>query len=240
MKNRVLSFKAFSLFALSIFLFSCSDMKEFKKMEEDETLRAISLQLTEQTSWTDEIESGRLTENIKSTDGIVKSIALSPLAVVSGGNEASVEAIYPYLEGFGSLDTSNLPQTIHNCVTEFCTALQNDKDADSWMSKKGLYSLGIFYQDLAKHHSPAENIETQPADPKEPESDSSPEEEIPLVFDEWIMGEPFITPTSFEVPVRCIGTDFSVDIYLFLIKEDTSWKIDQLQVQKWGEGNGTK
>lgn len=251
MKNRLSLLLALSVF--SVLFSSCSDMKEMKKAEEEDTLRSLSEQLSLQIPWTNQIEADRLTRNIKTSDGILKSIALTPVIVISGGAEVQESAVYPYLEGFGSLDVSDIPVPVKSVLDGFCSAVLKDTVADNYMSKKGLYSLALFYKDLPELEDKDET-EAEPA-PKEKQSapsedslaakdeksaDENAVEEVQenKRFSEWITGEPFVTASSFEIPVRFIAETYSCDVYLFFIKEESNWKIDQIQIHKWGEGNG--
>ena len=260
MKKRVSTI--LTITALSALFFSCSDMKELKKADEEDTLRALSETLSQEIPWTSQIEADRLTRNIKTSDGILKSIALTPVIVISSGDREQENPVYPYLEGFGSLDVSDIPLPIRSVLDSFCLSLSKDTDADSYMSKKGLYSLALFYKDLSESasefsdsHAEAEKTAEPKAAKSEKKDEKAPagkdgglapaeaedgEEVQKKVFDQWIIGEPFVTASSFEIPVRFVAKSYSCDVYLFFIKEEASWKIDQIQIHKWGEGNGGK
>ena len=76
---------------LTVYFSSCSDIKELKKMEDEDTLRSLSSQIEKEIPWTAQIEPEVLTRNIKTSEGILKSIVLTPVVIASGGNEGAVE-----------------------------------------------------------------------------------------------------------------------------------------------------
>ena len=256
-------------------------MNQTKRMEEEaETLRTLSESLAESVPWTDELEGGRLSMDVSGTDGIERRVALSPLSVLAGSEEQSVPPRYPALDGFGSLDVSELPQAVKTQLDGFCAAITTDGNADSYMAPESLYSLALFYNDVAEHLAPQKQAEqeaarakaaqqeaeakkaesgkkkkkskkaaedgtatAQPAQdaPASPalEATTAPKTEKPKPdFDDAMYGAPFVAVDFVQVPVRFSGRFASADVAVFFTKDGASWKIDQLQIRKWGAADG--
>lgn len=150
------------LAALVLLAASCSNMNQLKRAEEEtETLRTLSEALSQRVPWTDELENGRLTADVSTTNGIEQRVALSPMSVLAGGSEGSVEPRYPALDGFGSLDLSQLPQAIRTQLDGFCAAITSDERADDYMAQGSLYSLALFYYDVAERLAPQKRAEQE-------------------------------------------------------------------------------
>lgn len=101
----------------------------------------------------------------------------------------------------------------------------------------------------------ADSSKTEPAKPKNEKSvagsgdgtdnddDSEEAEEKPEVpavtfYDSFFYGQPYATGTMYEVPVRFSGKERSADILVFLVKEGSSWKVDELQILRSEQKNG--
>lgn len=142
--------KFFSVFLLSLtfFIFSCSNNSDDKiQTEEFETLKEETQSISAKITWTDELESGRLTDKLKNPEGIGNKVKASVLSVVSK-KETDPKFIYPSLEGFGSLDTSLIPLNLKSEVLKFCGAFSKNQDLTSLTRKESLYNLALFYYDF--------------------------------------------------------------------------------------------
>lgn len=188
-------------------LSACSQLNQTKKADDDiETLRALSENIAKTVPWTDALEQGRLTQNIAVTDGIEKRVALSPLSVIAGKGEDSVAPKYPVLEGFGSLDITELPAEVKAQLERFCAAFLADETTDAFMAAGSLYSLALFYNDI---------------------------QEKQISFSAYRYGEPFVATDFCQVPVRFSGDKGNASVSFFFILENDAWKVDQIQIRKW-------
>ena len=189
-----------------------------------ETLRSQSDKKNREILWTRELESMRLVQDITHTDSVDKAVKLTPKSIVVSSVQA--RPVYPFIDGFGSLDTSLITQDIRNVLDTFCRNVSTGLNADMCMADGCLYSYVLFTDDLKSGWK------------------SSFEEDIPEVsenvplFTRMIYGAPFIDAADYEIPVRFECSEGYIDILLYFEKKGSDYKINQIEIQKWGKGNG--
>src|SRR5574344_3000147 len=111
-------------FIFSAVIISCSHSPQVDPNEAvQKTLRAQAAKLDKSIPWTAELEGNILSADIAHTDGISTKVKVSPKSIVAGGQESSVEPVYPYLPGFGSLNTSKLSDEAKSAVSSFADAV---------------------------------------------------------------------------------------------------------------------
>lgn len=227
---------AISIFAalFSGFLFSCSNnSSDVDVFDETETLKYEATRLETELDWQNEIEGEILTKEIKKKVGIDSSrVTLTHRAVLANEKSGDDEKIYPYLEGFGSLDLSDF--TMENdaerrkLVEDFCNALVERKECEEFFDKDSIFALAIFLDDL-KAATGINYFELMDVDEKE-NIDS-----IRRILS-YILGKPLSDEAYFSVPVRFkVGTDSkkeNLDVEIFLEKYGEAWKIDEIEVRK--------
>lgn len=184
----------------SFLLISCGKKKEVSYVIETDTLKSQTEMKIREVFWTDQLEPGRLENDISSKIGIAGTVRLSPMSVAASKNQN--EMIYPSFSDFGSLDTSKIPSALLSLVEEFSDSIINGKNADSFMVKKSLFSLAFFYEELG---------------------DQKPKN--------YLIGEPFIGDENYEIPLRLYSDGFKIDLILFFVKAENTWKIDQIQTK---------
>lgn len=186
--------------------------------DSDLTLRVTADAIDDRTEWSAELEANRLTEKVTGADGIQNGVVAKPENVFASGNESAYKPVYPEIPGFGSLDISALDSGARNTLDGFCTAITKGVDADSFMANGQLYSLVLFLYDLNQNDNAA--------------------------FGSYIIGEPFDADGVLECPVRFFyvnkksdskekakpfnAFDPSLDVYVYLIKNENVWKIEQI------------
>lgn len=216
-------------FAVCVLAFSaCSDLQQGKRSEDDaQTLRALAQTMAEAVPWTDELESDRLTATVSVADGVDRHVSLSPLSFLAGSAARKVPLVYPFLEGFGSLDTTLIVPDVKTVLDGFCGAVCRAEDADSFMARGCLYQLALFYRDgdLALPET-------------SPDAESDEEKPAFSFFDTYFYGQPYVTGETYEVPVRFVGKKRSMDVLVFLLKEDDAWKIDELRILRAEDADG--
>ena len=93
-----------------------------------------------------------------------------------------------------------------------------------------------------KNQEPAKPEDAKADDDSDSDDDESDEEEPqePAVtfYDSFFYGQPYATGTMYEVPVRFSGKERSADILVFLVKEGSSWKVDELQILRSEQKDG--
>lgn len=196
------------------------------------TLRTTTDAIEKNMQWTTELEGGRLTQKVVGIDGFESSIVAGPDIAFASGNEDAYAPVFPAIPGFSTLNTSMLDESALSLLDTFCTAITTGADADACMEKGHLYSLVLFLYDLDQKDGP--------------------------LFSSYVLGEPFKNDEVFQCPVRFYyasndkkeqpvaaglpipqdavpvdvktGTVYepSLDVYLYLVKEDSYWKIDQI------------
>jgi hypothetical protein len=189
-----------------------------------ETLRSQSDRKNKEILWTRELESMRLVQDITHEDSVDKAVKLTPQTVVVSAAQA--QPVYPFIDGFGSLDTSLITRDVRNVLDTFCKNVSTGLSADPCMADGCLYSYVLFADDLKNgwKSSFGEDI---------PEgSENSP------LFTKMIYGAPFIDDADYEIPVRFECSKGYVDILLYFEKTGSEYKINQIEIQKWGKANG--
>ncbi len=250
----------FFLSLMAFILFSCSNLQQEKRSEEDAlSLKETAAARAMEIPWTGTLEGNRLTSEISTQSGISRSVPLTPLSMIAGGEESDVLPIFPFLKDFGSLDTSLLSEDVVKVLNGFCTAISKGQNADSYMAAECLYQLALFIRDMELYVPEKKSEElkdekkesAETGDKKEKAEDKAEGEKSDAdgekksepgytFFDSYFYGQPYATGTMFEVPVRFTGSERSADILVFLSKEDGTWKVDELQILKSEIKNGGK
>ncbi|MBP3709847.1 MAG: hypothetical protein J6I73_05530 [Treponema sp.] len=217
--------QAFSLCAVfSLLLASCADSKSFILVDTSETLRSQSDARDADTLWTRELEAMRLFQNIEERESIEKSIPLTPFTVIAAAS--NYDAVYPFLSGFGSLDTSLISQELRAVLDTFVQAILSGQSADRCMARGSLYSYVFFMNDMQ-------------AGWKQFFGSDMPEysESHPL-FSTVLYGAPFIDEQGAVIPVRLGFSRGSIDVLLCFENAEDGYKINQIEIQKWSRAHG--
>mgnify|MGYP007069840158 CR=1 FL=1 len=256
-KTRATCAMIFSICFLSLLLLGCA--KESSAFDADDygTLRFQAEERFKNVKWTDSLEKDRLTQDISFVDSIAKTIRLTPAIFLSGELSKTVEPVYPFLEGFSSLDVSKVPDDIMEITVKFAENLCTGTDSDSLMDKKSVYELALFYNDLKsewktvflqdypvpkeKEKPEDENTQTVGA-PSSEKIDSQDEDSTnatvaeklaeKYVFDSYVIGEGFELNALYEIPVRFKREEekYYADILIYFYKQKDEWKINQLKI----------
>lgn len=214
-------------------LFSCSDSSNTQVTQDSSSLKSIADQKFKQIEWTQALEGKRLTAVISSINTVEKRIQLSPAVVINSSYASSLPPVFPYLEGFGSLDISNFNSSVKTLAVKFASALCNGEIDSSLFEKDNIFEAALFENDL-KTLWKTEFSEDFPENKKSEDSQETEAtvKETFILFDEYLFGEPFEMNSLYEVPVRFIRKKSgSVDVMVYFFKdEEKSWKIDQLKI----------
>jgi len=193
---------------LIFLLVSCNGKKTFENNEQpDNYIKNVFFQ--RKFSWVSEIEGELLSSEKKGTINFASNLKLNPVSYgVFVANKP--ESLYPYIEGFASLDLSLLNVSARNVVDGFCRAFCKSEKMEQFMASRSLTELIFFRQDSSSFFT----------DKTEALS--------------YIYGKPFITNDTFEVPVCFISKKGRLVVYLYLDKY-SDWKIEQIQLKNWQE-----
>lgn len=188
-----------------------------------ETLRSQADKNDKDILWTRELESMRLGQNISAEDGIDKAVKLTPQTIIVSTSQE--EPAYPFIDGFGSLDTSLISPELKTALDSFCRDVSSQQSADVLMADGCLYSYILFLDDLKTGWKGTFGEELPDA------------EDTENLFTGEIYGAPFIED-DYEIPVRLECNEGYADILICFIKDAGGYKINQIEIQKWGRADG--
>ena len=231
--------------------FSCKKNVE-PELEEYTPLSKIASDLSGSAEWAYEIESGRLDKKIDSFEAISKSVSLSPLALAALEGAFPMASVYPELEGFGSLDTSSLQGELLEMIKAFCLeALDYTKKAEEFER------LSAAKKKQGEEAEEEDSSESSGAQESEVKKDSSKIDSFFAkrslfslalfledgksagVLKSFVVGKPFVGEELIEVPVRWTGEKETLYTKLYPVQEGESWKIQQIEIYKWEEKDGS-
>lgn len=217
--------KSIFLFFITLFFtVSCSNSHNSKLSYTDEnTIKHIIKEKELNALWTDELEKNRLSnKNVFSDKIISKSVNLELDVLKVIDYQAR---IYPEFADFGSLDNSKLSSEIVLKINSLCESISKDiNNIDAiFFNSKYYFSYFLFKNDLL-------NGWEQNFNEKFPVSETENVE----IFNKWYIGEPFISNSVVQVPVRFFTDKGFVDINIFMSEID-DFKIYQINLLKWGK-----
>ncbi|MBQ1832469.1 MAG: hypothetical protein II114_01705 [Treponema sp.] len=195
------SFSALALF-FSFFLFSCSISEEYYQEYNVDTIRKTVMQISEKTYWTRDIDGSILSGSTFGAEGISRSITANPMNAFASGAEDLYEPVYPSLKNFPVLNTSALNDAARSNLTGFCNAVVERKSADYFMDPSSIYSLVIFNYDMNREKAR---------------------------FSSFVLGEPFISDTIVQCPVRFFQKDGAYKDVSVYLSPEKSFKIISLE-----------
>lgn len=222
--------------------FSSCKKKAQRALEERTELSRKIDEAREKAAWSYEIEGERLSKKISSVDAIEKNIPLEPLSMIALEGGRPFPAIFPELEGFASLDTTDIQGEVLDTVNGFCRALVEHTSP----SKKSDLNL-------KKKESEGEKDE---ADEEAAQDDSSKidgyfseatlyslvlflaDSESAGAVKSFVVGRPFLDDGSIEVPLRLSCENATVYALAYPAPNGESWKIQQIEIYKVEEKNG--
>ena len=159
-------------------------------------------------------------------EGVASSVKLSKNVVIASEN--NYPKIYPYLEGFGSLDTTLVSSDLDKLLKTFASSLCFGVFDESLFNSQAVFSFVLFQNDLKNLWKelfkqdmpsfPAEEQETIAASQK--------------VFTSWVVSKPYVFDNEIQVTIRFKKDAKYIDVMLFVSVEN---KIEQIQITQWGE-----
>ncbi|MCR5494063.1 MAG: hypothetical protein K6F15_00340 [Treponema sp.] len=207
------------LIILSLLLISCSGGQGSDKVISEEiTIRALAEHRENELLWTRELESVRLLLDTKKNQVVADSIKLEPLVMTSA--LTGKKSLYPYLEGFGSLDTSSISKEMKTFLDSTFESLAKWQLSSLKVQDNSIFSLTLFKYDI--EHLWEENF-----------SETFPivQDDITL-FQSKLYGEPYFLEDQVQLPVRLYALKGHIDIILYFTSI-TPYKIDAIQISRW-------
>ncbi len=212
------------LFFCALFsVFSCANgtAAAFTDSSGD-TLRTEADKKDAEILWTRELESMRLVQDISTADAVDKAVKLTPQSVAASSSVPS--SVYPFIDGFGSLDTSFIQQDLRTALDTACATVSSQQSADSLMADGCLFSYVLFLDDLKTGW-------------KQTFGEDLPGADAGDLFTGKIYGAPFIAD-DYEIPVRFECGKGYADVLFYFIKNGSGYKISQIEIQRWGRADG--
>ena len=119
----------FSLISVFIFFNSCKNTTESKLVyTENNTIKQNVKEKEQDITWTLELEGERLTKTInRNSLELGKDVVFNK--EVYKISKDMQKPVYPFLDEFGSLDTSNLKVSVKRKMNDFCTAFGSENHA---------------------------------------------------------------------------------------------------------------
>lgn len=220
--------------------FSSCKKKAQRTLEERTELSMKIDEAREKAAWSYEIEGERLSKKISSVDAIEKNIPLEPISMIALEGGRPFPAIFPELEGFTALDTTDIQGEVLDTVSGFCRALIEHTSP----SRKS---------DSKKNESEEKKSESEEEDAQEDSSKIDgyfPENTLySLVLfladseeagavKSFVVGKPFVDDENIEVPLRLSCENATVYALAYPAPHEESWKIQQIEIYKVEEKNG--
>ena len=241
------------ILSFGVLFLSCSgsqgpDTAAFDK----ETLRTLSLEKENQTLWTRELEETRLLQDFSALPDVSPDIRLEPRIVAAV--ELSGSPVYPFLQGFGSLDTAGISKELAAFLAAFCTSISTWNFRLEDFAESAIFSAVLFKNDVEKSWNTVfgkdfpirqeGSTDTHKGDSETAQGDN-PRAPIPEsdIFSSYIYGAPFAEEGGVLVPVRFYAKNGILDAALFIamIADSTetapSFKITQIQIIKMDTEN---
>lgn len=220
MKNKLF----YVFFILIIFLVSCKNQSENKlSFSEENTIKKSVLEKENDITWSKELDANRLKESIsakKLSDDVINSIDIMKIL------PDFQKDIYPEFENFGKLDSSSLTVILKEKITNICTEIAEGKEdkIKSSFNSNYIFNFVFFINDLKKEWEKNFGIDF-------------PENEV--LFNKWIIGEPFFGEKILQVPVRFYCNNGTVDVTLYMNIEN-AYSIYQITINRWEKYDGKK
>lgn len=192
----------------------------------DENLHTIVSQKNEELIWTRELESVRLLKDTKKMEGVASSVKLSKNVVIASEN--LYPKIYPYLEGFGSLDTTLVSSDLDKLLKTFASSLCFGVFDESLFNSQAVFSFVLFQNDLKNLWKELfkQDMPTFPTEEQETIAASQ------KVFTSWVVSKPYVFDNEIQVTIRFKKESKYIDVMLFVSVDN---KIEQSQITQWGE-----
>ncbi len=207
---------------LVVIFSSCSGKTQFY-YKDNSSLKKESQDLESSVQWKTELEGDILSKKVEGCDGIASSVEVGPSNIFASGAENEYVLVYPRMEGLGLLDTSIFDGDAKSVVDGFCQALIDNESMESFIKRDNMYTLVMFLYDLESRLG--KNVSVN----------------------RFMIGEPFRNLNMCMCPVRFFRTesnseyfkktDSYFDVVIYLLKDDSTYKINQIELESNEDDN---
>ena len=187
---------------------SCSDYRnEIEEEIEVKTIKNYVSDIENQTVWSVELEKDRLSQKLENASEFIsdgKSLTKDNAKILKNFKSA----LYPSFSEFGSLDISNVEQKYLDFANKICASVveMNKETLYSYFPVNYRYNCIFFLNQMAK-------------DPD-------------LIFQRYIIGEPFKNENLIQFPVRFYCNMGYVDVTLYLSSKQEN-SLYNIKIVKW-------
>ncbi len=197
---------------LPVLLYSCKKQPDtvYDELEMTPLAREINKRMLDSV-WVHELEGQRLVKKIDAMSGIASEISLTPAAMIAfGSSSQSVKPVYPFMEGFTTIDTTVLENECLEVIDLFFTSLKKDvgavpiADVEKFYVKDMLHTYSLFRYDISSAG----------------------------VIQSYLIGQAVYSGNIFEVPVRFTTSSKILYTILYLVNGDLQWRIQQVELYK--------
>ncbi|MGN0739196.1 MAG: hypothetical protein ACI4LX_03390 [Treponema sp.] len=192
------------IFSVIFLFFSCSTEINNQAMAGEENLKSITAQKEKTVQWTQELEKNRLSQKIDSIEYVNQFLKLNPPTMTAFEAGMSRPIVYPELDGFASLDISDVDANIIFLINNFCRNLAKETECDSFMNSESVFSLALFLYDAKNYGFSFKNTK-------------------------WLIGKAFVLENGFEVPVRFVNENKKLDVHFYLKDVHNAGDVSQNQ-----------
>lgn len=216
----------FLFFILSVF-FSCSNSNVSDISEVKENLFTKTNKEQSKILWTRELESVRLVQKIDEDAKVLSTIKLTPEVI--NVSEIEFTDVYPFLDGFGSLNLSEIDENLLNFINESAKNIQYFTLEKLKYENTSKQSVVFFMNDLKENFS----VKFNQKFPELSEEVQNSENAV-KVFSSYLIGEPIVDEKNIIVPIRFFNEKKFVDIQ-FYINSNSELKISLITILNWSE-----
>lgn len=212
-------------FFLGFLFFSCSNAQNIEIAHlDDDTLKIISSEKEKTLIWTRELESVRLTRDYSKNAFATSDVHLLPTSITTA--ETQNLPIYPHIQGFGSLDTSELSSELKTFLNEFCVSVSEWNLKDVKVDENAVFSLVLFKNDVEEIYKQEKGEKFSSSTVETTENGEALKAKY---FDRWLFGEPFFDENYVQVPIRFFRKDWTLDVEVY-VETGAEFKILQIVV----------
>ena len=173
-----------------------------------------------ETVWLEGLSSSAKKTLASNVPGAKKGIPATP-ETASATDTAADAPIFPYIEGFGILDSSSLSAEAKSALDGFCAALASGNDASGFMTESRKYEFSIFLFDLKENYQSIFGVDF-------PEN---------AIFDSWKYAAPVFGDDFFLVIVRFFANKKYFDAEIYLDESENGWRVNQIRARKGARQN---
>ena len=214
--------KIFSALLVTLLFFSCSNTSTSKIITSDGNNLRETIQNKESSiNWTKPLEENRLSESLEKNDNVNSAVKLTPEIMMV--LKSDFPPVYPYLEDFESLDTTDLLPIWRDLVRKLFEVLNTDIKTfpENMIDKKYMFNYVFFVHDLQEQWKENFNEEFK----------------TEKAFSRYIIGKPFISDDIVQLPVKLFTEKGSLNI-MVIVKNDGRFLVNQIEIKRWDKNNG--